>query len=369
MDDHDWAAPLLRTELAGMSPYVPLHVPPGVARLDANESPWTLTEDARRSLATAIARVDLNRYPDVRATALREIVAAEQGVHPDRVVLGCGSDEVIAMLLTALGQPPPGRASATVLFPSPTFVMYRQSARSLGVRPLAVALDDAFDLDTDAMIAAIRDERPNVIFLATPNNPTGNVYARDRIRAVIEAARGSLVVLDEAYAAFAGLDYAAERDAYPHVAQLQTVSKIGLAALRVGWAILPAGFAAEVDKVRLPYNLSATSQAAAVHCLTELRVELDGAVQQIIAERERVGPLLAALEAVRVTPSAANFWWLRLPVDAGPVHAEMLRRGVAVRSFHAAGGSLARQLRITVGKPEENDRMLAALRGALGISA
>ncbi len=365
MQDTDRLAALLRPSLAELSPYVPAHVPEGVAHLDANESPWGLSDDARRSLADAIARVEMNRYPDVRATALREIVAAENGVHPDRVVPGCGSDEVIAMLMTALANPPAGRSDASVLFPAPTFVMYRQSARSLGLRARAVPLDDDFDLDADALLAAVREERPNVVFLASPNNPTGTLFARDRIAAVIEAARDSLVVLDEAYAAFAGVTYRAERDANPHVAQLQTISKIGLAALRVGWAILPVGVARAVDTVRLPYNLSATSQAAAVHCLTTLRPELDAAVRRIVAERDRVAPLLAALEDVRVWPSAANFWWIRVPRDAAAVHAGMLRRGVAVRSFHTHGGALARQLRITVGTPEENDRMLAALRGAL----
>ncbi|MDB4929094.1 MAG: hisC2 [Myxococcaceae bacterium] len=360
-----WFAPLLRPELAALAAYVPAPIPPGAIRLDANESPWALSDDARASLAEALARVPLHRYPDVRATALREAIAADERVHPDAVVLGCGSDEVIGLLANTLAAPRPGAAHAAVFFPTPTFVMYRQTALSLGLRPHSVPLDAAFDLDLDATLAALREHRPNLVFLASPNNPTGTLFSADRLAAVLWAAPDALVVLDEAYAAFSGVRYAALAAQHPNAGRLQTLSKVGLAALRVGWAILPPALAAAVEKVRQPYNLNALSQAAAVHCLTALRPEIDAAVRRIVAERERLAPLLAAVPGLDVTPSAANFFWIAVPDDAARVAAAMRERGVVVRSFHAHGGSLTRRMRVTVGTPEENDRMLEALRASL----
>jgi len=365
MSPTDWFAPLLRPELAELTAYAPAPIPPGAIRLDANESPWALSAEARGALAEALARVALHRYPDVRATALREAIAAGEGVHPDTLVLGCGSDEVIALVLNALSAPRAGAAHATVLFPTPTFVMYRHTALSLGMRPHGVPLDERFDLALDPLRAALRRHRPSVVFLASPNNPTGNLFSRDRLAAVLSDAPDTLVVLDEAYAAFSGERYGDLARAFPNAARLQTVSKVGLAALRVGWAILPPGVAAAVEKARQPYNLNALSQAAALHCLTALRPELDAAVQRIVAERARVDPLLRAIDGLDVHPTAANFWWIAVPDDAGRVSSAMRARGVVVRSFHAHGGALARRMRVTVGTPEENDAMLSALRASL----
>lgn len=361
----DWFAPLLRPELAALSAYLPGPTPPDAARLDANESPWALSPEARASLAEAITRVELHRYPDVRATALREAIAADQHVHPDSLVIGCGSDEVIALVLGALSNPRPGADRAAVLFPTPTFVMYRHTALTLGLRPVGVPLDERFDLAVDPMREALQQHRPSAVFLASPNNPTGTLYSRDRLEALLRSTDDTLVVLDEAYAAFSGVRYGDLTARFPHVGRLQTLSKIGLAALRVGWAILPAGLAAAVEKVRQPYNLNALSQAAAVHCLTELRAEIDAAVLRVLLERDRVFPQLRAIDGLSVTPSAANFWWVEVPDDAGRVAASMRERGVVVRSFHAHGGALARRMRITVGTPDENQRMLDALRASL----
>ena len=317
--------------------------------------------DAESATLSALAAVDLHRYPDVRATALRERIAAREGVHPDCIVLGCGSDEAIAMIVTALSRPRADRDAPAVLFPEPSFVMFRVTATTLGATPVGVALDEAWDLDVDATRSAIARHRPNVLFLPSPNNPTGNLFSRDRIEAVVAAAPDALVVLDEAYGAFSGVRYHDLFEAHPHVGRLQTLSKLGLAAARVGWAILPRALAAEVDKVRQPYNLNALSQRAAELCLGELAPHYDEAVAAIVRERGRLAGALASIAGVTVSPSAANFLWVELEADAGAVYAALIARGVVVRSFHAAGGRLARRLRITVGTPEENDLLLDAL--------
>ncbi len=360
----DWYAAMLRPELSSMRAYAPVGAGPAI-RLDANESPHALPPEARRALGDALAAVDLHRYPDVRATRLRERIAERAGAHPDQVVIGCGSDEVIALLLTTLALPRDGRARAAAVFPEPSFVMFRVSAATQGFDAVGVALDDAWDLDVAAMREAVARARPNVVFLPSPNNPTGNVFSRDRVEAVVDAARGALVVLDEAYGPFTSVGYRDLRLAHPHVAQLQTLSKLGLAGARVGWAILPAGLAREVDKVRQPYNLNALSQRAAELCLGELSPHFERAVGDIVRERSRLAAGLAAIDGVAVSPSEANFLWVEVPVDAARVHAGLLARGIVVRSFHAAGGRLARRLRITVGTRDENDALLAALPACL----
>lgn len=356
---------ILRPELSSLRAYVPHAAPIGAIRLDANESPYDLDDAAKAELFASAARVPLHRYPDPRATALREVIAARQDCHPDQVVLGNGTDEVIAMILAALSRPREGAARATVLHPTPSFVMYRISSLALGLHPVGVELDAAWDLDVDAMRAAIARERPNVVFLPSPNNPTGNRFDDGRVAAVIAAAPDALVLLDEAYGPFAGRRYDAERRAHPHVGQLQTLSKIGLAALRCGWAILPTELAREVDKVRQPYNLDAVSQHLAREALTRFGGEIDDAVARVTAERERLGAALRAMDGVRVTPSDANFLWIEVPRDAAAVHDALLARGVVVRSFHASGGRLAQHLRVTVGTPAEDDAFLAALRASL----
>ncbi len=360
----DWYAPLLRPALASMRAYVPVSTGPAI-RLDANESPHALPPEARALLADALGSVAMHRYPDVRATRLRELIAERAGAHPDEVVIGCGSDEVIALLLLTLAVPRAGRERAAVLFPEPTFVMFRVNAVAQGLDPVGVPLDAGWDLDVPAMRAAIDASRPNVVFLPSPNNPTGNLFARERVEAVVDAAPDALVVLDEAYGPFTATNYRDLRCARPNVAQLQTLSKLGLAAARVGWGVLPRGLAAEVDKVRQPYNLNALSQRAAELCLGELAPHFDRAVADIVRERLRLMASLARIDGLTVSPSESNFVWVELPVDAGPVHAALLARGIVVRSFHAAGGRLARRVRITVGARDENDALLAALPACL----
>jgi len=356
---------LLRPELADLRAYVPHPAPPGAARLDANESPWALDDDARDALSEALRAVALHRYPDVRATAVREAIAAREGCHPDQIVLGSGSDEVIALLQNALSRPRPGALRATVLAPSPSFVMYAITARTLGLDPVTVPLDPTnWTLHPATVTEAIVRHRPNVVFLPSPNNPTGNLLGDAGIDAAIATSDG-LVVLDEAYGAFAGISYRARREAHPHVAQLQTLSKVGMAAIRVGWAIVPRGLAAAVEKVRQPYNLNALSQAAAALCLGPLAPALEAAVGRVLEARATLAEGLRAIEGVRVDRSDANFLWVELPVEAGPVHAALVARGVLVRSFHTAGPSLARRLRITVGTPAECARCIEALRAVL----
>lgn len=343
--------------LAELKPYVPDPYPAPV-RLDANEAPAllpTLTPDERRALHEALTSFEPARYPDVRATALRAALSNKLAVSPDQLVIGVGSDEVIAMLLTTLGRGP-----TSIVIPAPTFVMYRISARLHGIEVLEVPLDSDWDIDEARMLEVLRARKPAVIFLATPNNPTSGVYSLDRVQRIVEAAAANdpptAVVVDEAYLPFrteawagkTGLDLLAK---HPHVVVLRTFSKIGLAAFRVGWAIAHPRLAAEMEKTRLPYNLPVPSQQAAVCALGPLAAAIDRHVAAVVAERTRVVAMLGD----RVGRTDANFAWMRVH-DSAAVAARLKERGVLVRYFPAYRD----RIRVSFGTREENDQFLEA---------
>lgn len=349
-------APLLRADLAELRSYEP-RAGAFEVRLDGNEAPPLLSADAAAELARAMIPEAWSRYPDARATALRKAIADHCGASPDEILVGTGSDEVIALLLTALDRPRGKSRAPTVLTPSPTFVMYRLSARARGFKVVEVPLDAGWDLDVNGMRTAVQIMQPNVIFVATPNNPTSNLVSLDRLEALIAAAPDSLVVVDEAYVDFAPRAQLHLRAQHPNVAILRTLSKIGFAALRVGWLIAPAELVREIDKARQPYNVPEPSQRGATFVLRELGAEVGRMRDAVIAERTRLAAALAQ-HGFAVTSSDANFVWAEAPRPAGELCEALAARGVLVKSFHAAGGRLARRVRITVGLPSENDRLL-----------
>jgi histidinol-phosphate aminotransferase len=252
-----------------------------------------------------------------------------------------------------------------VVTPTPTFVMYRTTARTHGQRPVEVPLDPLWDLDTAAMLKAIEVMPPNVVFIASPNNPTGTRMSDDRVAAVLDRAGDALVVVDEAYVDFAGTSLRSWRTRYPRLAILRTLSKIGLAALRVGWLEADAALVREIDKARQPYNVSATSQAAAAAVLADAWVEVQEHAAMVVRERSRLLAALRGLPGLDVPESGANFLWVGTPRPASEVYDALVARGILVRSFHLAGGRMQNRLRITVGAPGENDRLVEALAGAL----
>lgn len=353
---------LLRPELAELSSYVPAD-PPGIeVRLDANEAPANPSAAVRDAVLRAVSRLPLERYPDARARALKEQLARRTGARADDLLVGTGSDEVISLLATALSTPRGRAPQAVVLTPTPTFVMYKVTARAHGLKPVEVPLDHAWDLDAGQMKRAIETMAPNIVFIASPNNPTGNRMSDDRLEAILEAARGSFVVLDEAYVDFAGRSLRGLRERYPHLGVLRTLSKVGLAALRIGWLEADQALVAEIDKARQPFNLSAISQVAATAVLADAWDEVRAHVEMVIGERARVDAEMKRIDGLSVTPSAANFLWVKTRRPAAEVYEDLVKKGILVRSFHAGGGRLTSQLRITIGLPQENDRLLEALR-------
>lgn len=352
---------ILCPALAELSSYTPVHGDFPV-RLDANEAPELLSAAAKQRLAEAAARVTWERYPDATAEHLRTALSQYSGVTPEEVLVGDGSDEIISMLLTALSRPRERSDSALVLTTTPTFVMYRMSARVREQRVLEVPLDAHWDLSLESMLRGVEMHPPNLIFIATPNNPTGNLVDRERLERVIQAAPRSLVVIDEAYIPYSDRDHLELYRRYENVAVMRTLSKVGFAALRVGWLIARPNLVREIDKVRLPYNMNTPAQALGALAVTELAPEIRSIVEYVVAERGRVSAELSALPGVQVTPSQANFLWFRSERPAAELFQGLQERGVLVRSFHSRGGRLANQLRVTIGKREENDRFLAGLR-------
>lgn len=358
----DVLGPVLRPELSELSAYVP-HDPPGIeVKLDANEAP-ACGASAREAAVRAMSRVTLERYPDPRASRLKEAIAKRTGAAPADLLVGSGSDELIALVSTALGHPRERLPKTVILTPTPTFVMYRITARGHGVKPVEVPLDATWDLDAPMMTRAIAMMQPSIVFIASPNNPTGNRMSEDRLETVVAATgeAGALAIVDEAYVDYAGGTVRGWRERYPHLGILRTVSKIGLAALRVGWLEADAGLVGEIDKVRQPFNVSATSQAAAAAVLEEAWDDVRADVAKMVDARERLTRSIEALDGFVVTPSAANFLWVKCPVSAEQVFAHLVADKILVRSFHERGGRLATQLRITVGTESENDRLLASL--------
>jgi histidinol-phosphate aminotransferase len=330
----------------------------GMVKLDAMESPYALPPDVAQGLGRTLADVAINRYPDPAAPDLKRVLRESMGI-PEHlgILLGNGSDEILMMIALALARP-----GAVMLSVEPSFVMYRMSATMAGLAYEGVSLREDFSLDLPAVLAAVRRVRPAVTWIAYPNNPTGNLFARDEILAIVEASPG-LVVVDEAYYPYSGgatlLD---EVGRHPNLVLVRTVSKLGLAGLRLGFATGPDDWLAEFDKLRLPYNVNVLTDAAARYVLSRPGV-LEAQVPAIVAERTKLEAALDALPGARRFPSAANFVLVRLP--DGPRAFEGLKaRGILVRSFQGSHPLLADCLRLTVGTPEENGKLVEALRQA-----
>jgi histidinol-phosphate aminotransferase len=346
---------LIRPEILALKAY---HVADadGMVKLDAMENPYPLPAQMRRELAEHLSRVDLNRYPDPTGRRLRELLAKKMNVPAGmEILLGNGSDDLIQIVTLACARP-----GAAMLFPAPTFVMYGMNATLSGMRAVRYELRADYTLDRDTLVAQIKAEQPALIFIAYPNNPTGVLYPEEDVIAALRAARG-LVVLDEAYHVFAQKSFMPRLAEFPNLLVMRTVSKLGLAGIRLGYLAGRPAWIQEFNKVRQAYNVNVLTQAAAMFVLERLEV-LEAQAATIRAERAVLGKALAALPGVIVYPSEANFFLVRVP-DADRTYEALRRQGVLVRNFNGAG--LKNCLRITVGTPDENRILLTAMREAL----
>ena len=347
----------LRADVQGMHGYA-VQPSAGFVKVDTMENPFRLPAALRRALGERLAEVALNRYPAERGDVLRAELAKHARM-PEGcdIMLGNGSDELISLLTLAADVP-----GNVVMAPLPGFVMYEMAAKLQGLKFVGVQLTPDFELDAQAMLAAVREHQPALLYIAYPNNPTANLWDDDVIDAIIEAAPG-LVVIDEAYQPFAARDSLARLQRHEHVLLMRTMSKFGLAGVRIGYMMGRQALIAEIDKLRPPFNISVLNCEAALFALEHVD-EYANQAATIRAEREKLAGAMAALPGVHPFPSEANMILARVP-DAKCVFEGMRARGVLIKNVSGLHPLLANCIRITVGTPEENPLTLAALRGAL----
>ncbi|HVB47339.1 MAG TPA: histidinol-phosphate transaminase [Burkholderiales bacterium] len=346
---------LVRPEILALKPY---HVAPseGMVKLDAMENPYPLPEALRRGLGEALAGVELNRYPDPAGGRLRELLARKMQVPAGmQLLLGNGSDDLIQMVTVALARP-----GAVMMYPAPTFVMYGMNAVLSGMRAVSVPTREDFSLDRDAFLAEMARHKPALVFIAYPNNPTGVLYREQDVLAILHAAQG-VVVLDEAYHVFARKSFMPRLAEFPNLVVMRTVSKLGLAGIRLGYLAAAPGWVEQFNKVRQAYNVNVLTQAAALYVLERLEV-LEAQAVRVLEDRAQLGTALAALRGVSVFPTEANFFMIRV-ADADRTYEALRRQGVLVRNLNSP--ALPGCLRVTVGTAEENRILLTALREAL----
>jgi histidinol-phosphate aminotransferase len=347
----------IRQDLQSMHGYA-VQPSAGLVKLDTMENPFRLPEPLQRALGERLGAVALNRYPAERGDVLRAALAAHAHIPPGcDIMLGNGSDELITMLTLACDVP-----GATVLAPLPGFVMYELSAKLQGLKFVGVPTTADFELDLPAMLAAVREHRPALIYLAYPNNPTANLWNAAAIDAIIDAAPG-LVVMDEAYQPFAARDSMQRLVRHPHVLLMRTMSKFGLAGVRIGYLMGRRELIAEVDKLRPPFNISVLNCEAALFAL-EHADEYARQAAVIRSERDALLVALKAIKGVTPFPSQANMILARV-ADAKRTFDGMKALGVLVKNVSALHPLLEDCLRLTVGTPPENQQMLQALQTSL----
>ncbi|CAN5643169.1 histidinol-phosphate transaminase [soil metagenome] len=351
---------VIRPDVREMRAYMVQSSPAGMIKLDAMENPFTLPPDLQRELGERLGAVAINRYPGsslhTLRTALAEFVKLPEGCE---LLLGNGSDELITLLSVACDV-----EGASVLAPVPAFVMYDVAARLQGLKSIAVPLTADFELDEKAMLAAIAEHRPTLVYIAYPNNPTANLFDSAIIDRIIAAAPG-LVVIDEAYQPFSSATYLDKigKPGFEHVLLMRTLSKFGLAGIRLGYLIGRRELIGQIDKVRPPYNVSVLNAEAALFAL-EHADEFDRQATVLRSERARLMAALAEFPSVKAYPSEANMILVRVP-DAAELFEGLKRQMVLIKNVSALHPLLQNCLRLTIGTPPENSLMIEALKANL----
>ncbi|KAG0163797.1 hypothetical protein DFQ28_005574 [Apophysomyces sp. BC1034] len=349
---------IIRADVLAMTSY-PVPDAAGFIKLDAMENPYALREPLAARLGERLAQVALNRYPMPWPGALLDKLKRAMQVPAEcDVLFGNGSDELISIIAVACSKP-----GAKIVAPMPGFVMYQMSAKLSHLQFVGVLLNADLTLDASAMLAAVAEHQPAVIYLAYPNNPTGTLFDDADIERIVRAANRSLVVIDEAYQPFAQRSWMSRLGEFDNVVLMRTVSKLGLAGIRLGYLVGSPAWINELDKVRPPYNISVLTQATLDFMLDHLDV-LDAQAAELRAERARLARAISALPGAHVFPSAGNFLLVRVP-DAAAVFDALLSARILIKNVSKMHPLLADCVRITVSTPDENMQLLAALKNAL----
>jgi len=330
-------------------------------KMDANESPFTIPLALKEKLFEEMKKCHLNRYPEPGALHIRKRFAGYYGVHEDMMMVGNGSDELIQILCTTLLT-----SSSVVIAPVPTFVMYRIIALNSAHMVSEIPLNPSFDLDADKMLEQIAAQSPVLIFLSYPNSPTGNCFSERIVESIIEASPG-IVVIDEAYGSFSGKTLVPLLKKYDNLVILKTLSKVGLAAMRIGFLIGSSPLVYELDKVRLPYNVNSLSQASAGFYLDHIDL-FSSQTQEVMERRTELFDALKRINGIHPYPSDANFIFFSCDFDTDRVYSDLVQEGILIKNLNSPG-VLKNCMRVTVGTRNENEEFLNALKKVISVGS
>jgi len=359
MTEQDLINSVIRPEIRALTAYKVADAS-GFIKLDAMENPYTWPEAIKAEWLKVMHNAEINRYPDPEAKALSKKLREYNEIPTEsEILLGNGSDEIIQLLLMALP------ANSTVMAPEPSFVMYKQVAQCLGLNYQGLPLiADSFELDLTSILTTIKAQQPEIIFLAYPNNPTGNLFDSQAIEQIIEQAQG-LVIIDEAYAPFTDFSFIQNLPKYKNLLVMRTVSKLGLAGLRLGFIAGNPAIIKELNKARLPYNINTLTQNSVEFALNHPDMFAEQ-TENICLERARMFLQLSTIKGISPCPSAANFILFRTPKNqATKIFSSLKELGVLIKNLDPQKGFLSDCLRVTIGKPEENNKFIKALKSTL----
>ncbi len=346
---------MISKRVLSLAPYK-TETTPAKIKLSSNELSVDFPEEVKKHIGEEVSKIPFNRYPDPEAHLLKETLAQRLGVSPENLMLGNGSDELIYYLSVGIGE-----LNRGVFYPVPTFSMYRISAQVLGREKVEVELKEDFDIDIQKSVEAIQEKKPILAYFAYPNNPTGNCFSEEKIRRI--RSLGLFTVIDEAYYPYSGKSFMEEALKRDDTVVLHTLSKIGMAGLRVGFMVGKEEVIRELNKVRLPFNITYPSQVIARLMLTEFYHLIEEEIKRVIKERERVYLELSKMEGIRAYPSCANFILFKsLRIPAELLHKKLVEEGVLIRDFSYM---IPQCLRVSIGRPFENDAFLEAMERVL----
>jgi histidinol-phosphate aminotransferase len=350
---------LLRAELANMQAYQVANSE-GLIKLDAMENPYSFPASLQEQWLSTLKELELNRYPDPQASQLKQDFRTTYAVSSNlEMLFGNGSDELIQLLILAIAKP-----DACILTVTPSFSMYKIIAEFVGVRVIEVPLTaETFALQTNQVCKKIQQHKPALVFLACPNNPTGTLWPQAEVEKIVQQSSG-LVVIDEAYAPFAAYSMLPLVEKYSHVLMLRTLSKMGLAGLRLGWLLGAEQWLSELNKLRLPYNINALTQASASLALNNISI-FDAQAKLICQQRQLLSAAMQEIEGLQVFPSEANFILFKTLNSSAEIVFKRLIDNKILIKFVANNKLLDNCLRVTVGAENENRAFIAALKNSL----
>jgi histidinol-phosphate aminotransferase len=344
---------LIREKIKGLKAYQVENLDEGT-KLHANENPYPPSPELLDKIFRRLDSLELNRYPDPDCKSLKTAISIRTGVPTEQIIVGNGSDELIQYLMQVICN-----EGETIAFPDPTFAMYGITAQCLGLNPINFPLNNNWDFEASSALEILTKHKARIVFISYPNNPTANCFSEKEIQKVIEQFEG-IVVLDEAYQDFSGKSFLKQMEKHNNLVIFRSLSKIGLAGLRVGFGIFPTLLAEQVNKVRLPYNSNSVSQWVATELLNDFTA-VQNQIHSITEERDRLMDELSKLPTITAYPSNSNFILFRDSKNGDRIFNELKENGTLLRNL-GAHPRLKNCLRVTIGTKQENNQFLNQLR-------